>query len=618
MKLKVGAKILLGFAVVLILLGVVAFFGVTGLTSVDDQFSSVLDKRIPVTKGVLIEQNLTNRYIGQVRAFMLYGKQDALDQIKTIKDERNLVEKDLTKNLTTEKGRNLLGKLTAASDKYDLNAQKIIELYKVGKNEQAGPYITEATKAANEFLAAADELTNLNDSLIKSNVSDAKNFAASKKQLSLILSIFATLLGIVIAFVIGRSISKPLVALTAAAQTMATGDLTLEIPDIKTKDETQTLGDAFKTMVANIKDLIQQINSTSNQVAATSEQLSVNSEETAKASQQVAKAIEEVARGTTEQTRNVTDTVRTVDQVTQAIEQIAGGAQEQNRNVMTTTELVEGMSTKIELMSKGMEEVKEASAHSGIIAKDGGQAVNKTVVGMERVKEAVFETANRIKELGEQSIQIGEIIQVIDEIAEQTNLLALNAAIEAARAGEHGKGFAVVADEVRKLAERSGKATKEIASLITNIQKGTNVAVESMEIGTKEVEEGVAVAQEAGKSLEEIVSVVGRSNEGVIEITKIIAEIMAASKEVSNAISNVAAITEENTAATEEISASTQQVSGAMQNISAITEESSAAAEEVSASTEEMTASVEEIASSSQTLKDMADNLNTIVGRFKI
>ncbi|WP_242653761.1 methyl-accepting chemotaxis protein [Thermincola potens] len=135
-----------------------------------------------------------------------------------------------------------------------------------------------------------------------------------------------------------------------------------------------------------------------------------------------------------------------------------------------------------------METVKQVSEQNGAVATNGGQAVERTVKGMLQVKDAVFETARKINELGEQSQKIGEIIQVIDDIAEQTNLLALNAAIEAARAGEHGKGFAVVADEVRKLAERSSKATKEIADLITNIQKGTKVAVESMQVGTREVD----------------------------------------------------------------------------------------------------------------------------------
>lgn len=387
---------------------------------------------------------------------------------------------------------------------------------------------------------------------------------------------------------------------------------------VKRKDEIGMLAEDLNTFFSERQNFVRVLAENAKQLAATSQQLSGNAEEAAKSTRQVTKAIEEVAKGANEQTGNVTDTVSTVDQLTHAIEQIAAGAQEQNNNVTVTTELVESMSGRVESMAKSMEEVKNASQQNGLIAKEGGKAVEKTVVGMERVKNAVFETANRIKELGEQSKQIGEIIQVIDDIAEQTNLLALNAAIEAARAGEHGKGFAVVADEVRKLAERSGKATKEIADLITTIQKGTNIAVESMQVGTREVEQGVVVAQEAGKSLNEIVEKVEQAGAGVQETMKIIEEIMAGSLEVSKAISGVAAITEENTAATQEMSASAEQVGGAMQNISAATEESAAAAEQVSASAGEMAESIEKIALSADELDKMAKKLQDLVSQYQL
>ena len=304
--------------------------------------------------------------------------------------------------------------------------------------------------------------------------------------------------------------------------------------------------------------------------------------------------------------------------MTKSIDSIAAGAQEQARNVTITSAQAATVAKRVQDVAVRTEGVKGAAMHNLQAAQKGGIAVSKAIDGMKRIQGAVTDSANKITELGKQSLQIGEIIQVIDDIAEQTNLLALNAAIEAARAGEHGKGFAVVADEVRKLAERSGKATKEIATLITSIQKGTEVAVKSMDVGTKEVNDGVEIAKEAGDALNEILTIVEKSGSEVEVIAQAINDISLSTDEVSKAAENVAAITEENTAATEQMAAGSGQVNSSIINIAAIAQQSAASAEEVSASTEEMNASTEEIASSAQNLAKMAQELQKLVAQFKV
>lgn len=618
MKFKVGTKILLGYVAVLVILAVVSFVGNSGIQDLEEKYNYVLDKRIPVTVGVMQLDSHIRDQIIDIRGFMLYRKEDTVVAAQENRKKIAEIKDGLAQNLTTEQGKQLLGRIEDADSKYWTNAQKIIELYRAGREAEAAPFITEGGKAIKEFEAAQEELIALNDSLIKQNVDEAKNEAVNDERTLLIVSIIAVVIGLAIGVYLGRKISRPVIALTEVAGYVADGDLTKEVPEIKTGDEVEILSKAFKTMVGNLRDVLVKVNDSSQLVASTSEQLSANANQASLATQQVASAVGEVARGNGEQTNNVTQTVEITSQLILAIEQIAKGAQEQSGNVLQTADIVNQMANAIQDVAASSQGIAMNAAETAKVAENGGEAVTKTVEGMERIKQSVFDTANKIKELGEHSQQIGEIIQVIDEIAEQTNLLALNAAIEAARAGEHGKGFAVVADEVRKLAERSGKATKEIADLITNIQRGTDNAVKAMEVGTNEVETGAKLAHAAGQALEEIVKQVKEAVEQISSISAASEEMAASSNEVIKAIDNVSAITEENTAATQQMTASSNQVMNSMQNIAAISEENGAAAEEVSASTEELNASTEEIAAAASNLEKMAVDLQTLIKRFKV
>jgi methyl-accepting chemotaxis protein len=252
----------------------------------------------------------------------------------------------------------------------------------------------------------------------------------------------------------------------------------------------------------------------------------------------------------------------------------------------------------------------------GDAASNGADTVRQTVDGMARIKGAVEGAAVKVTELGSKGHQIGAIVETIDDIAEQTNLLALNAAIEAARAGEQGKGFAVVADEVRKLAERSSRATKEIATLIGEVQQGTEEAVRAMQIGAREVESGAELASRSGAALDEIASAVGSSNAAVNRIVKAMEVMQSSSVGLVSASDAIAAIAQETNAAAESMTDSAQQVASAVESIAGISQQNSASAEEVSAATEQMSAQSEEVVASAGSLADMAVQLETLSGRF--
>jgi methyl-accepting chemotaxis protein len=220
--------------------------------------------------------------------------------------------------------------------------------------------------------------------------------------------------------------------------------------------------------------------------------------------------------------------------------------------------------------------------------------------------------------MGIRSEKIGDIVVTIEDIASQTNLLALNAAIEAARAGEAGKGFAVVADEVRKLAERSASATREIGELVHTIQKTVTEAVTAMDEGTREVELGVSIANQAGVALAQIMTAAEGVNREAVLAAQAADVMQASANELVVAVDSVSAIVEENTAATEEMSASSSDVTEAIENIASVSEENSAAVEEVSASAEEMAAQVEEVNNSAELLMELANQLQEVVHRFKL
>ncbi|HVP43249.1 MAG TPA: methyl-accepting chemotaxis protein [Terriglobales bacterium] len=231
------------------------------------------------------------------------------------------------------------------------------------------------------------------------------------------------------------------------------------------------------------------------------------------------------------------------NQILVASEQMLNGAVQQDQEITNTSSAVEELTVSMKQVSNNAEASAEAARRALDAAEQGNRAVRDTLDGMQRIRASVQATAKKIKSLGDRSLEISEIISVINDITEQTNLLALNAAIEAARAGEAGRGFAVVADEVRKLAEHSRNATKDIAALIKAIQAETNEAVVVMEEGTKEVEVGARLADQAGKALEAISSVVRQSAELVQEISLASKQQVRGTEGVANAMQIISNIT---------------------------------------------------------------------------
>jgi methyl-accepting chemotaxis protein len=403
--------------------------------------------------------------------------------------------------------------------------------------------------------------------------------------------------------------------MSGVATRVAEGDLTVEVKPLSEQD---AFGNAFSHLIAKQRDLIGRVKSIAGNVSEASKQLTKAAEQTAQATQQIASTIQQVAKGTAEQSNALQQTANSVEQLSGAISQIAAGSQEQSEGVDEATGIVKKVSGAITEVSHNARVGMETWQNTAASAAEGARMTHETVAGMDKVKRAMDQVSVRVTDLGERSGEIGKIVATIDDIASQTNLLALNAAIEAARAGEQGRGFAVVADEVRKLAERSSLATKEIASIVDGIRTGVVEAVSAMQQGSKDVEVGYKLATDAGGALDNILDRSRSVAKQVERISVAAQDLQSLSSGMVEAIDRINRIVEQNAAATEQMTQSSRVVSKSVEATAGVAEENSAASQEVSASVEEMSAQVEETLAAAQSLADMSEEMERAVAAFNV
>jgi methyl-accepting chemotaxis protein len=419
---------------------------------------------------------------------------------------------------------------------------------------------------------------------------------------------------------------------------LASGDLTVaaEIPTVDVPDygrdeigqmhETanamarsfQAIVEQYERARSGLRELVQEVQATSVSLAATSEQVGSAASETATVVHQVNQAMQSVASGAQVTSRSAQEGQDAAGRFSQAIATIVKGAAEQAAQVQAASATASQMSEAVEQVASDANEVAATSQQTKEAAEQSARAVRETVTGMAEIQRVVSDAADKVQELGRLGEKIGQVVETIDDIAEQTNLLALNAAIEAARAGEHGRGFAVVADEVRKLAERSSRETKQIAELIQQVQAGTRHAVEAMGSGARKVDEQASRADEAGHALESIQTAIDTTVGQVSGIASAAQDLAGSSHTVVQAMQAIRAVVEANTSSTGEMTSQAEQVNHAIEGIAAVAEEQSAATEEVSASSEEMSAHVEEMSAQAQELATAAQHLEELVSRFKL
>jgi methyl-accepting chemotaxis protein len=444
-----------------------------------------------------------------LRGFLLSGGQTPLDDHQDAKARFDTAAKALGGLGQTKKGQTLLSKVLVMEEQFAVESEQKIQLvqqHQVGK--AMALEISEGSLALHEGMVRgiADLLEHQKEQYEQA-VAREKRSEERSLNASLAMGAAGLFIGLAVAWFVSRNLAVSLRRVVVRMQELAQaqGDLGQRLP-VASNDELGELSRHFNAFLDKLQEVVGRVASTADRLASASEELS------ASATQQ------------------------------------SHGAQAQRDQTSQVSTAMQEMSQHVNQVSANSDRAAAAAAQAAATAKRGGRTVDDTLAKMREIAATVGQSARRVQDLGARSDQIGEIVGVIEDIAGQTNLLALNAAIEAARAGEQGRGFAVVADEVRKLAERTTQATKEIAQTIKTIQNDTRGAVTAMQAGTRQVEEGLATTAQAGEALAEIIRMAEQVGEMVAQIASATTQQANAAGDVNRNLDQIARISHEATA----------------------------------------------------------------------
>ncbi len=554
LNLNIGKRLTVAFSGILVLLLITGVTGFISMRAVDPLLQATYDKCIiPLLELDDIARNWYRIRVDILKAITTSDpaeQQAMFAKASPLLDSINANFARYEPTILTETERKAANSYKEHQALYLATRAKVVSLLSEDRRDEAREVAE--TEGRDNFYLVINSL----DELLKIQALNAaelhRESEATVDTASILIGsllVFSMLFGMWLARFIGRSISRPVVQLEQAAQAIAAGDLDTSV-SIENKDELGNLASSFNSMVGSIRSGVEDVRRKSEEAEAASQEAQSALETITHLSAEVRQVAEQVALHTTG--------------ISSSVEQMAASVQEQASQTSEVAAASEEMAYTIAETTKSITTTAHSSNQASSAAKEGIHAVQTTQQSMAKIVSVTKVSSEKIEMLSNKVEEVGNITQVINEIADQTNLLALNAAIEAARAGEHGRGFAVVADEVRKLAERTARATKEIASVLRSIQDETIGARESMDEAAEVVSHELVIT-------ETLASTFDRISAETINVTTLINQIAAASEEQSTTMSEVSRTIEGMHTVSEQTAIGIQQIAGATSQLNELT-----------------------------------------------
>jgi methyl-accepting chemotaxis protein len=614
-NLSVRTKLRLGFGMQFLAVIVLSLVSYTAFETIIANFNSMYaDRLVPAIQMYRINNDLT-----QMRSLSLeHIKFSEQSQMAQVEQKINAFNANIDKQVSDYAATYLVPEEVIALAALRQHLAEFRQIFNrklqysrdLQNAEAESLHLREETVALDRLVRNITTIVEVQDVVGKVLNADSVRSAARAKITLLAVTVLALVLGWIVASVTIGGILRPIRRLDAAATQIAAGNVEASVK-VRSEDELGRLGNAFNTMAHNLRSLLAEVRTKTHAAEAAAgeaqqarnaaieqqQYLSAKVEEILQQMQRLAQgnltvslseheqgSIQRLFLGFNETVRNmhqlvesvvqsVSDTVSAATQISAVTEEVSAGLREQAGQ---TTEVAVGIEQMAATIGQNTQQANQASHEANdtrLNAERGGEIVRQTIHGMNTVARVVMESAQTIEALGKSSEQIGAVIQTIEEIADQTNLLALNAAIEAARAGEQGRGFAVVADEVRKLAERTTKATKEIAQTIQRIQSETSVAVSAMELGRTEVEEGKRSATKAVEALEQIIRHTAQVSDNVMQLAAAGEEQAQARTEMAERMDHIRVVTQQSSASVSDVAQTAGRLSTAAEELRSITQQ---------------------------------------------